>query len=466
MKPHLVLVALFASSLCAAPSDWPQFRGPNRDGVSTDPKVPLTWSATENMKWKMELPGPGASCPIVSGDKVIVTCFSGHKSNGDVSGLVRHVICVDKATGKRLWQKDYPAAHPDDPSRGMIMEHGYTSNTPATDGEHIFVHWGKGGVVALDMSGKELWKADTGTESNRMRWGSAGSVLLWKNLVIVNASDESQALIAFDQATGKQAWKQAASSLEMSFSSPRLFKQTDGREDLLVAANGELWGLNPESGKLRWYAAHGLSGNFSPDPVQFGDVVCIFGGYPQTGRVAVKAGVSGEVSQSDVLWRDNNSTYVPTPVLHDGKLYVINDQGFAWCADAKSGDMLYRERAIEGGGGGGATAPGAGAGAGAGGGGGGRGPGDGSGGGGGRRGGGGGGGGGGKPFYASPIVIGDKIVAVSRKQGTFVYSAKPQFEKPTVNMIADDTTDFNASPAVSDGCLFLRSNKALYCIGK
>jgi outer membrane protein assembly factor BamB len=454
MRPHLLLFALFASPLFLNAGDWPQFRGPTRDGVSTDTKVPLTWSASENMKWKLDLPGPGSSSPIVTGGKVIVTCFSGNKDDGDVSGLVRHVVCVDKTTGEKLWQKDYPATHPDDPARGMIMEHGYTSNTPATDGERIYVHWGKGGVVALDLDGRELWKADTGAESNRMHWGSGGSVLLWKNLVIVNAADEAQALIAFDQATGKQVWKQAASALEMAFSSPRLFQQADGREDLIFAASGELWGMNPATGKLRWFASHGLQGNVAPDPVQAGDVFCIFGGYPQTGRVAVKAGVTGEVSESNVVWRDNNSSYIPTPVLHDGRLYVINDQGFAWCADVKTGNMLYRERAIETGG----TPPDNGVGPG------GRPPGGGGpggpGGGGGRR------GGGGKPFYASPIVIGDKIVDVSRKQGTFVYPAKPQFEKPKVNVIAGDTTDFNATPAVSDGCLFLRSNKALYCVGK
>jgi outer membrane protein assembly factor BamB len=456
MKPLFFLLLLLALAAPLPAADWPQFRGPNRDGVSTDANVPLKWSETENMKWKLDLPGPGASSPIVTGDKVIVTCFSGHNvENGDVSALVRHVVCVDKATGKKLWQKDYPAKHRDDPSRGMIMEHGFTSNTPATDGENVYVHWGKGGVVALTLDGKELWTADTGTESNRMKWGSAGSVLLWKNLVIVNASDESQAIVAFDKATGKQAWKQAATALEMSFSSPRLFKQADGREDLLVAANGELWGLNPESGKLRWWSVHGLSGNFSPDPVAVGDVVCIFGGFPQTGRVAVKAGIKDEVPETNILWRDNNSTYVPTPVLHDGKLYVVNDQGFAWCADAKTGDMLYRERATEtassgvnsGGGRGDGNASGGGRG-------------DGSGGGG-RR-----GGGGNKPFYASPLVVGDMIYAVSRKQGTLVYPAKPRFEKPTINLIASDTTDFNATPSVSDGCLYLRSNKALYCVGK
>src|SRR5690242_8513740 len=97
MKPHHLLFALLASSVCLSAADWPQFRGPNRDGISTDTNVPLRWSATENMKWKLDLPGPGASSPIVAGDKVIVTCFSGNKEDGDVSGLVRHVVCVDKA---------------------------------------------------------------------------------------------------------------------------------------------------------------------------------------------------------------------------------------------------------------------------------------------------------------------------------------------------------------------------------
>ena len=162
MKPPLLFLALLALAAALPAADWPQFRGPNRDGVSTDTSVPLKWGETENMKWKLDLPGPGASSPIVTGNMVIVTCFSGNKPDGDVSGLLRHVICVEKTTGKKLWQKDYPATHPDDPARGMIMEHGYTSNTPATDGERIYVHWGKGGVVALDMDGKELWKADTG----------------------------------------------------------------------------------------------------------------------------------------------------------------------------------------------------------------------------------------------------------------------------------------------------------------
>jgi outer membrane protein assembly factor BamB len=433
MKPNaaclfacwISILAFTGLTVPQASADWPQFRGPNRDAVSQDAKVPSTWSASENLKWKLDLPGQGASSPVIWGDTLFVTCFSGQEESGDVSRLVRHVIAVDRTTGKKLWQKDFAAPHPDDPWQGMIREHGYASSTPVTDGKVLYVHFGKGGVVALDFSGRELWRADTGKESNQRRWGAGGSPLLWQNLLIVNASDEGQALVAFDKTTGKQVWRQESSLLDLAFSSPQVLKRKDGKEDLLFAAPGELWGMNPASGKLRWYAETGLTGNISPDPLTQDETVYVFGGFPGTGRVAVQAGSKGAVAASGILWRDNSSSYVPTPVLHDGRLYVVNDQGFAWCADAKTGAELYRERV-----GGGSTGRGR-----------------------------------GKPFYASPILVGDKIFAVSRRQGTFVLAAKPQFEVLATNVIAGDDTDFNATPAVSDGCLFLRSNQGLYCVG-
>lgn len=424
-------VRLIAWGLCAtatlseASENWPQFRGPNRDAVSPDARVPVKWSAGENLRWKLALPGAGASSPVVWEDKVFVTCFSGQKDSGDVSGLVRHVVAVDKTSGRVLWQRQYPTPHPEDPWEGMIREHGYASATPVADATGLYVHFGKGGVVALDFDGREKWRADTGRESNQRRWGAGGSPLLWQNLVVVNASDESQALIAFDKATGKQVWKQESSLLDLAFSSPHVLRRKDGREDLLFAAPGELWGLNPASGKLRWYAETGLTGNVSPDPVLLGETVFVFGGFPGTGRVAVRAGTKGAGAAGDLLWRDNTSSYVPTPVLYGEHLYVVNDQGFAWCVEASSGREIYRERV----------------------------------------GGGSGGRGRGKPFYASPVVAGNRLYAVSRRQGTFVIAAEPRFQILATNVIAEDETDFNASPAISGGCLFLRSNQALYCIG-
>jgi len=361
-----------------------------------------------------------------------------------VSGLSRHVICLDKKTGQILWDKGFPGAATEDPWQGNIREHGYTSNTPITDGQHVFVHFGKGGVAALDFQGNVLWQSPTGTDSNRMRWGSAGSPVLWKNLFIVNASDEAQALIAFDTATGKEVWRQKAAPLAMAFSSPRLLTRDAGREDLLFSAPGELWGLNPANGKLRWFFETGLNGNVSPDPTVIGDEVIVFGGSPSTGRVAVKLGLSGEVSQSDVLWRNNSSTYIPSPLTYQGRLYTVNDQGFFSCTDAKTGEDLFRERLNAGANA--TAAPSA--------------NGDGRGGRGGNR-----GGGRGKPIYASPIRVQDRIYAQTRRQGVVVLDAAPTFKVLATNKFSDDTTDFNATPAVSDGNLLLRSNKALYCVG-
>jgi hypothetical protein len=277
--------------------------------------------------------------------------------------------------------------------------------------------------------------------------------VLWKNLVIANASSEAHSLFAFDKDTGKQAWKQSAALLELAFGTPRLHQRKDGEDEILFAAPSEIWAMNPENGKLRWYAEHGLSGNVTPDPVVVDDMVCIFGGYPGLGRVGLKMGDKGEVSASDIAWRDmTNSSYVPSPVAYEGKIYCVSDQGQAWCIEAKSGNVIYRERVGSGGGNGGGSAGGGGGKGGPGG------PG------GGKRGG--GGMGGGKPFYSSPIIVNGQVIAVSRKQGAFVYPAKPEFTAPVVNLIEGDNTDFNATPAVSDGSLFLRSNQALYCIGR
>ncbi len=432
MKTSHALPALFcAIANISHAANWPQFRGPDGEAKSDDKNVPLKWSETENMKWKLDLPGAGSSSPIVWGNRIFVICFSGEKENGDVSSLIRSVVCVDSTNGKKLWQIDYPAPQPEDPWQGMMREHGYASNTPVTDGKAVYAQLGKGGVVALDFSGKELWRAETGKDSNMRRWGSAGSLILWKNLLIVNASSEALALFAFDKDTGKQIWKQSASLLELAFGTPRILKRKDGREEILFAAPGELWGMIPETGKLRWYAETGLTGNITPDAVMVDDLICVFGGYPGIGRIAVHAGDKGEVPASNILWRDASSTYVPTPVALDGKLYCVNDAGLAWCVDAKTGKMLYRERAGSGDSEGGGRGRGM-----------------------------------GKPFYASPIIMNGNIFAVSRKQGTMVIAAKPEFQLLGVNVIAGDNTDFNATPAVSDGHIYLRSNKALYCIGK
>ncbi|HYF37115.1 MAG TPA: PQQ-binding-like beta-propeller repeat protein [Prosthecobacter sp.] len=424
MKAAILL--FLALPLFLQAGDWPRFLGPTGAAEVVEAKIPLTWSDTQNVAWKFAMPGPGSSSPIVVGNKVLVSCWSGYgdKSDADdMSKLQRHLVCLNLADGGEIWDTAVPATAPEDPFQGMITEHGYATSTPASDGERIYAFFGKSGAYAFDMDGKQLWHTPLGTESGGRRWGSGGSPILYKDTVIVNATDESRALYALDKKTGKQVWKASGGLLDMAYGTPSIM-EANGRTDLVFALAEEVWGMNPDTGKLRWYALHQLPGNVSPCLVQDGNVAYLFGGFPTQGSVAVKLGGQDDVTATNVLWSSRTSSYVPTPILHEGHLYVVNDQGFAICMEAKTGKDVYRERVIESGGGRGR----------------------------------------GKPFYASPVLIGDRLHCVSRKGGVYVIAAKPVYEKLAHNVLDSDSSQFNGTPAVANDRLILRSDWGVYCI--
>ena len=438
----LTLLLLSLISFASANADnWPRLRGAAGDGkAAKDADVPTTWSETQNIAWKAAMPGPGSSSPVVWGDKIFVTCWSGYgdaSGGDDISKLVRHLVCLSLTDGKILWDKTVPAAQPEDPYQGFITEHGYASNTPVTDGENVYVFFGKSGALAFDMNGNQLWQTDLGKSSSNRRWGSGASPIIYKDSVIVNASDESRAIYALDKKSGSQLWQAAGDTLELAYSTPVLVDREGGAQDLVLSVPEELWGLNPDTGKLRWYAIHGLPGNISPGAVVGDGAIYVSGGFPTKGSAAFKIGGKGDVTQSNKLWSINESTYIPTPIYIDGRLHVVDDQGFAQCLDAKTGAVIYRERVMENAGGAQGGGPG---------------------GGGGRR------GGGGKPFYASPVLVGDKLICVSRKNGTFILSAGRDFKKLGVNVIISDASQFHGTPAVVGKRLILRSDQAVYCI--
>ena len=424
MKSLFALVFAVTTLQAATSTDWPRFLGPTGAAIVAESKVPLKWSDSENIVWKAEMPGPGSSSPIVFGDKVFITCWTGYgdkEGASDMSKLTRHLICLNRADGKVQWDAKVPSAVEEDPWRGFITEHGYATHTPVTDGERVYVFFGKSGALAFDMAGKQLWQTSCGTSSGQRRWGSAASPIIHDDLLIVNANDESQTIFGLDKKSGKVAWK-AEGDFGMAYGTPNIIKR-DGVDDLVIAVPQEIWGMNPENGKLRWYAAHGLTGNVSPSVLPGDGVAYIFGGFPSTRSVAVKLGGKGDTTANAILWDSNTSSYVPTPILKDGHLYVVNDQGFAICIDAKTGQDVYRERVIIG-----------------------------------AR-------GGGKPFYASPVLIGDKLVCLSRRDGAYIIAAKPKFELIGNNVFSLDKSQFHGTPAVSGDQLFLRSDKAVYCIG-
>jgi hypothetical protein len=435
----VLLIPTLSTTLVAA--DWTRFRGADGLGVCTDTEsIPTTWSDTENLQWKVALPGPGSSSAIVLGERVYVTCYSGVVEES-VEQLKRHLVCVDRNSGEIVWNTVVAAEQPEDPYQGFITQHGYASHTPVTDGERIYVFMGKSGVRAFDLSGKELWKAEVGKESSPMRWGSGTSPVLYKDYVIVNSSDESQSIRALDKKTGKEVWKAEASSLDNAYGTPALVETADGRKELVIAVGGEMWGLNPDNGKLRWYAATGTQGGVYSSPVASGDIAFSLGGRG-AGSIAVRAGGRSDVTDSHVEWSNTYSSSVPSPLLYDGRLYWLDDRGIARCVAADSGELVYQSR-LEGF----STSRGEGGSS--------------------QRGGGGGfGRGGGPAVYASPTCADGKIYLVSRFNGVFVVAAKSTFEQLAHNKFESDDSQFNGSPAVSNGQMFLRSDKFLYCIAE
>ncbi len=252
-------LAILCGSLVHA-EDWPRFRGPSGNGVAVDSdSVPSTWSPSANLNWKSKLPGPGASSPIIVDGKVLVTCYSGYglsqENPGNIENLVRHLVCFDLATGEKLWQQDVPVSLPEDPYSGIgVTAHGYASHTPVSDGQNVYAFFGKSGVHAFDLDGNKLWDAQVGKESDPAKWGSSSSPVVFDDTVIITASAESQAIIGIDKATGKERWRQEAKGLDGMWGTPTLVKVDGDRTELVMCVAKELWGLDPASGQLLWYA--------------------------------------------------------------------------------------------------------------------------------------------------------------------------------------------------------------------
>lgn len=426
----VAVVMLYSTAALAG--DWPRFRGPAGSGVSDNSgSIPTTWSDTENLAWKTPLPGPGLSSPIVVGDRVYVTCWTGYEtgagSSDNPENLKRALVCVDRQSGDILWTKSVESVLPEDEFRGMFAENGYASHTPACDGEHIYCFFGKTGVVAFDLEGNQLWQTSVGTGLDPRGWGSASSPILYENLVIVTASAESESLVALDKATGKEVWREEAPTLVGTWTTPVLVALDGDRTDLVISVPSELWGLNPRTGKLRWYciqpggesnsATASVVVSEGPEPVAY-----VLGGR-DNGSMAAKVGGKGDVTQANIVWQGSDRASIGTPLLHAGRLYWIS-RGIANCINAETGDEIYKERLRGGGGSGGV------------------------------RGG----------DYSSPILADGKIYFVTRSGTGHVLKVGDEFEQLAANRFESEQGEYSATPAVSNGQLFIRSTSTLYCV--
>ena len=406
------------SLLLLAGADWPRFRGGGAAGVSQDTGVPARWSATENVAWKTPMPGPGGSSPIVIGDRVLLTCYSGYGLSKDEPGeqknLKHHLVCVNLADGKVLWDKTTRAKLPEQEYGGFVARHGYASGTPVSDGKAVYAFFGRSGVLAYSLEGEPLWQASVGDRTHG--WGSGTSPILFGDLVIVNASVESESLVALNKADGKEAWR--LGPVVESWSTPAIVELPDGARELVLSMKNKVLGIDPATGKELWHCA-GVRDYVCPAVVARDGVVYISGGRtPYT--VAIRAGGRGDVTDTRVVWEARKATKVPTPLVHEGRLYWIDQRGLAVCLDAKTGEPVYRERLRLSGSG--------------------------------------------DRIYASLVLAGDKLFGVSREDGTVVFAPGPEFRELARNRLGDESI-FNGTPAIVDGRMVLRSDRFLYCIG-
>jgi len=392
--------------------------------------IPLEWSDTKNIVWKRELPGRGASSPIVWRDSIYVTAYSGYgmeknDPHSNIHKLVRHLICVDRKSGGVRWKADVPTmkAH-EHGLTGYVHLHGYASSTPVADESGVYAYFGRGGIFAWDHAGKQRWHFPD-TTRHQHTWGSAASPILFENLLIVHPDIETGALIALDKTTGREVWRANTGSGD-SWGTPLVvdaggrkelvFHHTDSYHQLQKGNPATVGAVDPRSGKKLW-ECNILKDYLCPSPVAK-DGVIYWLGYKH--GAAMRAGGSGDVTASHVEWTTTHGTEICTPILHGGHVYWTNEEsGFAFCLDAKTGAVAYKER-IE-------PKPGL--------------------------------------IYASGVLVGDRIYYVSRENGSYVVEAKPAFRLLARNVIESDTSIFNGTPAISRGQLFLRSDRFLYCIG-
>jgi len=403
----------------AAPSgagrnDWPQFRGPGGLGTSLAMALPTRWSDRENVVWKTEIPGTGASSPVVYGDRVFLTYQTGYavdrKDSGDLNDLKRHVVCLDAAGGKVLWTWQAKTVLPEKKTPRYL---GYASSTPVADAERLYCFFGKSGVVALSHEGKPLWQTSVGEGTHG--WGSASSPVLHGDLVIVNAFVECGQLVALDKKTGKEVWR--AGELKESWNTPLLVPLPNGKTELVVAISGKILAFDPTTGKRLWWC-DGHRWYIVPSMVAHNGVVYCLSGKGVEATKAVRAGGRGDVSTTHVLWTAKKGSNVSSPLYHNGHIYFAHERtGTAYCLNAETGKVVYEERLPRTGG-----------------------------------------------VYGSPILGAGKIYYLSRWGGTVVLAAKPEYELLAQNQL-DGQRDILSCPAIAGNRLLLRMNRFLYCIG-
>lgn len=414
---RFVLVAGALALLPAARAEnWPEFRGPGRQGISGEKNLPIKWGKTENMAWSSPIPGVSWSTPIVWGNRVFLTTATDE-------GQSCRVLALDAGTGKTLWDREVFRQVP----RKKETRNSYATPTPVTDGKHVYACFSDGSFVALDFAGNIAW-------TNRdypfySQHGLGASPVLANGLLLMtmDASSEGEDkligwqkpwdksfVVALDAETGKQRWKTMRGITRISHGTPTLWTGADGKPQLVTEAGDVVQGFDIATGAKLWSSAVAGEGKV-PSTVVGEGLVYTAGGY--RGRESVKAfrlGGAGELAETALAWEQKKvNPKVPSLVHIKPWLFAIQDNGMASCQKADTGEVVWQERV-------------------------------------------------GGGFSASPVAADGRIYLLDNNGDTTVIEAGPSFKVLAKNPLGEPT---QASMAVSNGRIFIRTEKTLWCVG-
>jgi outer membrane protein assembly factor BamB len=417
-------IAAFLIACAVAPlgaENWPHWRGPSRNGISGEKNLPVKWTQTENILWKLPMPALSGSTPIIWEDRIFLNVADALPDTGRAPSL--HLWCVDRVKGTILWQKPLGGGN------RMQRKQNQSTPSPVTDGTNVWVMTGTGILKAFDFAGKELWVRDIQNDYGAfgLNWGYGSSPLLHGDSLFVQVlhgmrTDDPSYLLRIDKVTGKTAWRverptNAYMESPDSYTTPALL-QVGASQEIVVTGGDVVTGHDVATGKELW-RADGLNPTNNPNyrivasPVVHGDLIIA----PTRERpmLVLKAGGRGDVTKSHVLWSFDSGPDVPTPVTDGTYVYVVNDRGIMFCLDAPTGKEIYGRQRLR---------PGT--------------------------------------YSGSPVLADGKIYITNEDGVTSVIKAGPEFQVLAENEFDDYTL---SSPAVSGGRMYFRTTKFLWAIG-
>lgn len=413
------VLAIFLLALVvptARAENWPGWRGPKGNSHSSEKDFPLKWSDTENVRWKVALPGPGNSSPIVWDHRVFIT------QSYDKAGQKRGILCFDRTKGDKLWEKFVEYADKE-PTHGT---NPFNAGTPVTDGKRVVACYGSAGVHCYDLDGKELWQYDLGKLHHI--WGTSISPILYKNLVILWCGPgERQFLLALDLEKGEKVYqtdipggKFGTSNKEWlgSWCTP-VIARVGERDEMIIGVPDEVRGYDPLKGEMLWSCTIGSPLMYTSAAVSPDGIVTAFYGYGGA-AMAVKAGGSGDVTKTHRLWIHNkgNPQRIGSPVILGKHVYLVSATGLAHCFDLETGKDLWKERLSD------------------------------------------------KETWGSPILAGDRFYIGNAAGDVFVFRANPEkFEILARNELGKGEL-IRSTVALSNGEIFIRTYRQLWCISE